>query len=183
VNGQTYQGRDISGPYIRAERYIPLVDEDAVERARKRLEARSSGRPDEAALGAALERAREQLEAFAQSAAELEATLPERVSNALADSLRTEVLPVARHLAEVRGLSAQTIRRLERLQGDLEAERRARVDDLALLVDLVTSGWRSVERRLDRVERLLDRVERALEERPQGAALFRLEERRGGPSA
>jgi hypothetical protein len=129
-----------------------------------------------------LERAREQLESFAQSTAELEATLPERVSSALHDSLRTEVLPVARHLAEVRGLSAQTIRRLERLSADVAAERRARVEDLELLVDLIVSGWRGVERRLDRLERTLDRIERSLDERPQSASLLRLEERRELPS-
>jgi hypothetical protein len=44
----------------------------------------------------------------------------------------------------VRGLSGQTIRRLERLQGDLAAERKARVEDLALLVELITSGLRSM---------------------------------------
>jgi hypothetical protein len=155
------------------------VDRDAVDRARRRLAALQAGRPDDASLQAALERAREQMEALAQTAAELEETLPNRVSDALQDSLRAEVLPVARHLAEVRGLSGQTIRRLERLQTDLESERRARVEDLALLVDLITSGWRGVERRLDRMERLLDRMEQVLEEKPSSVPLLRLEERRG----
>jgi hypothetical protein len=68
------------------------------------------------------------------------------------DGLRVEVLPVARHIAEIRGLLNQAIRRLERLEGDLLAERHARVDDLALLVDLVTSGWRGVDARLQRLE-------------------------------
>jgi len=63
------------------------------------------------------------------------------------------VLPVARHIAEIRGLLNQTIRRLERIEGDLLAERHARVDDLALLVDLVSSGWRGVDARLARLER------------------------------
>jgi hypothetical protein len=159
------------------------VDQDAVQRARQRLAALQAGRPDDAALHAALERAREQMETLAQTAAELEATLPDRVSNALYDALRAEVLPVARHLAEVRGLSAQTIRRLERLQTDVEAERKARVEDLALLVDLIASGWRGVERRLDRLERLVDRLERSLEERLASPPVYRLEERRGGPGA
>jgi hypothetical protein len=157
------------------------VSDDAVERARARLSTLRTEGGEKEDLSAALERAREQLEAFAQSTAELEATLPERVSNALHDSLRAEVLPVARHLAEVRGLSAQTIRRLERLSADLASERKARVEDLELLVDLIVSGWRGVERRLDRLERTLDRFERALEARPQSAALLRLEERRGLP--
>jgi hypothetical protein len=157
------------------------VDGDPIERARRRLQALSGERPDDQTLQAALERAREGLEAFAQTTAELEATLPSRVSDALQDSLRAEVLPVARHLAEVRGLSSQTIRRLERLQGGLEAERRARVEDLALLVDLITAGWRGVERRLDRIERILDRVEQTLEERGRQPGVFRLEERRPLP--
>ena len=46
--------------------------------------------------------------------------MPERLETSLQKGLRAEVLPVARHLAEVRGLSGQTIRRLERLQTDLE---------------------------------------------------------------
>ena len=66
--------------------------------------------------------------------------------------MRAEVLPVARHIAEIRGLLNQAIRRLERVEGDLLAERHARVDDLALLVDLVSSGWRGVDARLARLE-------------------------------
>ena len=158
------------------------MSDDAVERARLRLATLRAGGTEKEDLSASLERAREQLESFAQSTAELEATLPERVSSALHDSLRTEVLPVARHLAEVRGLSAQTIRRLERLSADVAAERRARVEDLELLVDLIVSGWRGVERRLDRLERTLDRLERSLDDRPQSASLLRLEERRELPS-
>ena len=46
----------------------------------------------------------------------------------------------------------QVIRRLERIEGDLLTERHARVDDLALLVDLIASGWRSVEERLAKLE-------------------------------
>ena len=90
--------------------------------------------------------------------------------------MRAEVLPVGRHIAEVRGLTGQVVRRLERLQAELAAERRERLDDLGLLVDLIGSGWRGVERRLDRAERILDRIERSLEERP-GAALYRIEGR------
>jgi hypothetical protein len=71
------------------------------------------------------------------------------------DGLRAQVLPVGRNLAEIRGLMNQLIRRLERVEGDLLSERHARVDDLALLVDLVTSGWRGVEQRLARIEERL----------------------------
>jgi hypothetical protein len=143
-----------------------------------RLADSGDGRPDDAALEALLERARSGLEALAVTTAELEAGIPERLDTALQRGLREEVLPVARHLAEVRGLSGQTIRRLERLQGDLLAERKARVEDLALLVELISSGWRGVERRLDRLERILDRLERALEDRPS-AAVYRIERKPG----
>ena len=108
--------------------------------------------------------------------------MPERLGSALHEALRSEVVPVARNLAEVRGLSTQGIRRLERLEHLLETERRARVEDLALLVDLVSSGWRGVERRLDRLERILDRLERSLEDRPV-ASLYRLEDRQDRPRA
>jgi hypothetical protein len=153
------------------------MDRDAIERARIRLAAAGEGEP-EAALEALLERARAGLEALALTAAELEAGMPARLDTALQRGLREEVIPVAKHLAEVRGLSGQTIRRLERIQGDLAAERQARVEDLALLVDLIASGWRGVERRLDRLERLLDRIERAVEDRPS-AAVYRIERNQG----
>jgi hypothetical protein len=153
------------------------MDRDAIERARIRLAAAGEGEP-EAALEALLERARAGLEALAVTTAELEAGMPERLDAAVQRGLREEVIPVAKHLAEVRGLSGQTIRRLERIQGDLATERQARVEDLALLVDLIASGWRGVERRLDRLERVLDRVERALEDRPS-AAVYRIERKPG----
>jgi hypothetical protein len=153
------------------------MDRDAIERARIRLAAAGEGEP-EAALEALLERARAGLEALAVTTAELEAGMPERLDAAVQRGLREEVIPVAKHLAEVRGLSGQTIRRLERIQGDLATERQARVEDLALLVDLIASGWRGVERRLDRLERVFDRVERALEDRPS-AAVYRIERKPG----
>ena len=155
------------------------MDRDAIERARIRLAATGDGGRDDATLEALLERARAGLEALAVTTAELEAGMPDRLESALQQGLREEVLPVARHLAEVRGLSSQTIRRLERLQGDLAAERKVRVEDLALLVELITSGWRGVERRLDRLERVLDRLERALENQPATAPVYRIERKPG----
>jgi len=107
-------------------------------------------------VAAALERARLQIEALALTADELQTVLPDAVGSALREGLRDEAAPISRRLAEVKGLANQTIRRLERLEGDLLAERHARVDDLALLVDLITSQWRGLNERLDRIERLLD---------------------------
>lgn len=153
-----------------------------MERARRRLAEARAGHLPASDLAAALERAHEGLESLAQATAELEVTVPERLGVALQEGMRAEVLPVARTIAEVRGLSNQTVRRLERLQADVDAERRARVEDLALLVDLIASGWRGVERRLDRLERIIDRLERSLEDQP-GAALYRIEDRQGRPPA
>ena len=127
---------------------------DALDRARERIEAAAEGRVDQATLDSALERARDAIEGLAQTTAQLEAGLPA----AIEDGVREHFRPSARHLAEVRGLTNQVIRRLERLEGDLLAERHARVDDLALLVDLIASGWQSVNDRLARIEAALPPV-------------------------
>ena len=128
------------------------MDERALERAKERIAAAAAGRAAPAELEAALERSRTQIESLAQATAAIEATLPERIGVALREGLRSEVVPVARQLAEIRGLLNQAIRRLERLEGDLLAERHARIDDLALVVELITSGWRGVDDRLARLE-------------------------------
>ena len=148
------------------------MTDEAIEKARERLREAAEGRPDAAAVDAALERARAQVEELAQTAAELEATIPAQVEHAVSDGLAEQVRPVGRNLAEIRGLMNQVIRRLERVEGDLLSERHARVDDLGLLVDLITSSWKSVERRLTTLERKLQTGE--------GAIVYRMEERRTG---
>jgi hypothetical protein len=114
---------------------------------------RATLQPD---VAAALERARLQVEALAQTADELQVVLPDAVGAALRDGLREEAAPLSRRLAEVKGLTNQMIRRLERMETDLLAERNARVDDLGLLVDLITGQWRAINERLDRIERAVD---------------------------
>ena len=145
------------------------MDEGAIERARERVEQRAEG----AALDALITRAQEQVDSLAAAASSLEETLPERVGEAI----REQAQPVGRNLAEIRGLLNQVIRRLERVDRDLLADRNARVDDLALLVELVASGWQSVDERLTRMEELLARLAHELEERA-GATVYRLEDRR-----
>jgi hypothetical protein len=140
------------------------MDQDAIVRAQQRLDDAKEGRAEPAAFDAALERARSAVEALAATTAEFEAGLPEAVQ----DGLRQHFRPSARHLAEIRGLMNQVIRRLERIEGDALAERHARVDDLGLLVDLIASGWRSVE---DRITQLENRLQR------EGAVVYRLEDR------
>ena len=143
------------------------MDEVAFKRAIERLvRARQSG-TDPAALEAALERAREQVESLAATTAELQSGLPV----AIEDSLKEHFRPSARHLAEVRGLMNQMLRRLEHLETDMVAERNARVDDLALLVDLIASSWKSANDRLARIEAALQ----AMLSAERGATVYRLE--------
>jgi hypothetical protein len=144
------------------------MDYSAVERARERLEAAAQNKTQPGDVQAALDRARAQIEELAELAAKLEATMPQKIGEAVQEGLRAEALPVARQLAEVRGLANQTIRRLERIEGDTLAERHARVDDLALLVDLITSGWKGVDERLARMERGL--------QESGGAIVYRIED-------
>ncbi len=147
-----------------------------VERARERLEApqrlaRSSRRRRRARAGARAGRG-----ARAAAPRELEASLPQQVGEAVRDGLRARGR-CRSHATSPRsaGSPGQTIRRLERLEGDLLAERHARVDDLALLVDLISSGWKSVDERLARIETAAQQA--------NGAIVYRMEdaqERRAG---
>jgi hypothetical protein len=93
----------------------------------------------------------------------------DELREALREGLREEAAPISRRLAEVKGLSNNAIHRLERLESTLDAERGARIDDLALLVELLTEGWRSLNARLERIEKLLQTPEQ-----PAGAAVYRL---------
>src|SRR6266540_2798323 len=148
---------------------FPDMDEGAIERAKERVEQRAEG----AALDTLLARAREQVETLAAAASALEESLPARVG----DAIREEAQPVARNLAEVRGLVNQLVRRLSDLENGTLTERNARVDDLALLVDLVSSGWKSVDARLARVEAVVGRLEQGLQDKG-GAIVYRIEDRR-----
>jgi len=136
------------------------MEANALERARARVAAAIEGRPSPAEAKATLEQARSGVEALAEATA--------AIPQAVREGVRSEAAPVARQLAEVRGLANQTIRRLERIETDLAAERHARVDDLALLVDLIEAGWKAVADQLDRLEAI------ARGEAP----VYRLEERR-----
>lgn len=149
------------------------MDQAWIERAKERLTERLARPADAAATEAALERARAGVEALAEATAALEAGLPDRVEDAIREGVRSQAQPIARQLAEVRGLQNQLIRRLERIETELAAERAARVDDLALLVDLIASGWAGVDERMARIERHLGAAE--------PAPVLRLEERQAVP--
>ena len=54
------------------------------------------------------------------------------------------------------GELAEAVRDLRR---ETDAERRERVDDLAVLIDLITTGWQGLDARLGRIERQVSRLE------------------------
>jgi hypothetical protein len=145
------------------------MEDGAMDRAQERVEQRADG----AALDTLLVRAREQVEALAAATTALEESLPGRVE----EVVRGQAQPIGRNLAEIRGLMNQLLRRLSALEGDLLTERNARVDDLALLVDLISSGWNGVDARLGRIEAVVGRLEQGLQEN-RGAIVYRMEDRR-----
>jgi hypothetical protein len=126
--------------------------DEVLARARERLEQASAELADPTQTLAAFEQARAQMESLAQVGAELEALLPEQIGLAVREGLQAEALPVARQVAELRGLAAQLIRRLDELERAFESERYARVEDLGLLVDLIAGAWYSTDERLARIE-------------------------------
>jgi len=134
------------------------MDTEALERARKRIAGGAGEGMASARLDAALERARAEVMRLTRVADDLEESLPKQVSVAVRDGIAREVVPVSRSLAEIRGGVNQALRRLERLEQELLAERNARIDDLGILVDLIASGWNGVETRLARLEQGLQRA-------------------------
>ena len=56
-------------------------------------------------------------------------------------------------VAELRSMFAEVLDRLDR-------ERRERIDDVGLTTELITEGWRTVDRRLGRLEKIVERLDR-----------------------
>ena len=120
----------------------------------------------------------ELLERLRATAAELEASLPEGVGSVVYEALRVEVRPVAQHVAELGALFERLLARVEQVSTSVEDERRDRLEDVALLTELVTSGWRSVDRRLARLEQVVARIETGRSGRRE-ARLYRLDDAAG----
>lgn len=122
------------------------------------------------------------LERLASVAAELETTLPAEVGTVVYEALRVEVRPVAEHVAGLETLFDGLVEELRRLRQEVQGERRDRVKDLELQVELLRASWVGVDRRLGRIERALARRE----ERPRPpSSLSRVEHARpaGAPRA
>jgi hypothetical protein len=124
----------------------------------------------------------ELLERFAAATAELEATLPQGVSSVVYEALRVEVRPVAEHVAEIGSLFEHLLERLEHVGTEVESERRERLEDLGLLTELITSGWRGIDRRLARLENMIARLEERQSGRTAGRVI-QLDEHPGRSSS
>jgi len=68
--------------------------------------------------------------------------------------VEAELAAAVRELSRAMSALGESVRDLRR---DGDAERAARIEDFSLLVDLITTGWRTVDRRLGRLERLAER--------------------------
>ena len=111
-------------------------------------------RPLEASIDAAR---RDLMKTVSRTAAELEARLPEGVGSIVYEAVRVEVRPVTQHMAQMQSLVDRLCETLEHVATSVDSERRERLDDLALLTELIVTGWRTMERRVAHIERLLER--------------------------
>jgi hypothetical protein len=60
-------------------------------------------------------------------------------------------------MARMQSLIEELAAALARVGSGMDHERHERLQDLALVTDLIVTGWRTVDRRLARVERALER--------------------------
>jgi hypothetical protein len=97
----------------------------------------------------------------ARATPEVVDSLPDTVGTIVYEAVRVEVRPVAESMAQVGSLVEELFRRLDGLAAQIAAERHERVEDLALLTDLISTGWRSVDRRLGRAELVAERADLA----------------------
>jgi hypothetical protein len=151
---------------VSAENVLRVVNGEPVssavaERVRRAIDELGLQYP-EASLGpgevqATLDRTRQQiLDTFAETAAELEAKLPEGVGSVVYEALRVEVRPVTTQLGQMAKLVEALLEHLRQTEMEIQRERKERLDDVALITELITTGWRTVDRRLGRLERMLE---------------------------
>jgi hypothetical protein len=76
------------------------------------------------------------------------------------EAVRVEVRPVNENIQAMQFLVDRLVSTLERMGESIEHERQERLEDVALVTELVVNGWRNVDRRLGRLERILERQQR-----------------------
>jgi hypothetical protein len=125
----------------------------------------------------AIGRAREQLlDAVAEVVSELE--------NPGSLDHRSEVLsvrPLADRMTLMDALFERLAHDLEGMKSELGRARSERLEDLTLLVDLITTSWRAIDRRLGRIDRKLERMEGLPEPSSARGALSMGDRRRENP--
>jgi hypothetical protein len=121
----------------------------------------------------AITRAREQLlEAVVQVAGELrDPSSVRQHSEALA------LRPLAARMSVMDALFERLAQDLDGIKRELGRARSERLEDLTLLVDLITTSWRSVDQRMGRIERKLERIEGSPDMLPSRRALSVAEQR------
>ena len=133
---------------------------DAREAALRRigeLRQRSLG-PSEPAgpdLRTLLARSERHVDELRRSASELAAILPTRVEAAVARALGDDEGGLGRRLDQVVDQTGRLASSVERVEGDLLSERMARVEDLEVLVELVSGGLTSLRADLRAMRREL----------------------------
>jgi hypothetical protein len=133
---------------------------DAREAALRRigeLRQRSVGASEPAGpdLRTLLARSERHVDELRRSASELAAVLPTRVEAAVARALGEDEGGLGRRLDRVVDQTGQLAAAVERVEGDLLSERMARVEDLEVLVDLVSGGLTALRAELRSVRREL----------------------------
>jgi hypothetical protein len=133
-------------------------------------------RRDQAEADDAIGRAREQLlQAVVQVASELEN--PDSRGRSEAVGIR----PLADRMTVMDALLDRLSHDLAGIKRELGRARNERLEDLTLLVDLITTSWRAVDRRLGRIEQKLERMEGLPEPHGARGALSMSEQRRRNP--
>ena len=122
------------------------------EMRQRNLGASEPAGPD---LRTLLARSEQHVDELRRSASELAAILPTRVEAAVARALGEDEGGLGRRLDTVLDRSGQLSAAVERVEHDLLAERMARVEDLEVLVDLVSGGLTALRADLRSVRREL----------------------------
>jgi hypothetical protein len=118
--------------------------------------------PEPGAVPAALTAGRlrdDLLESLERAAASLETSVP-GLQRVVYEALRVEVHPVAEYIGTVGAIVGELQQSLRELRLDVGRERQDRLRDVEVLVDLLVTGWRTVDRRLGRIEKMLERMQR-----------------------
>lgn len=82
----------------------------------------------------------------------------DEVSSDVAERVR-EAMASYGHGAGIDALLERLARDVDGLKVELRRAQSERLEDLTLLVDLLTTSWRAVDRRLEAIDRKLDRLE------------------------